>query len=301
MKLTTLTCLLLIARPAGCAVEPTHEDAGASEADAGRIPPRGRADAGVAPADDAGALPAGGPLVHIHLRVAMEPFAHPPGTSGQQPSRHRAGMRSFYLLRDAGDPEPARVFDFGDGFAEVGYEPGDDTIVASVPIRELVAGHFSVGRVVHTHADYTVDATLHHSGYDLPGQVDHLVAMSDRTTLDGVARDRGFYRFLFRSGSLEVPHEGTGMEVPVLPSGGFGVRIEDGEHAYYFPTSLLIDTGLGSDIHMVMEVNMHESFRWNDEAGAGHAPGVFDISPVAWEPVRQFGANSFRIYVDPAL
>lgn len=300
MKVMALTCLVLLARMPGCTMEPTPDDAGPPPmGDAGE-PPAVSPDAGTPPADAAVAPPIEGPMVHIHLRVATEPAAHPVGTSGQTPSRHRAGMRSFYLLRNADDPEPLHVFDFGDGFVEVGYEPGDDTIVASVPIRGLTRGLFTVGRVVHTHADYTVETRLHHSGYDLPGQIDHLVAMSDRTTLDGAVRARGWYRFLFRSGSIEVPREGGGFDVPALPSGGFGVRIEGGEHAYYFPVSLEVEPDLPSDVHMVMEVNMHESFRWEDQDEPGYARGVFDTTPVGWEPVRQFGANSFRVYMDRA-
>jgi hypothetical protein len=57
--------------------------------------------------------------------------------------------------------------------------------------------------------------------------------------------------------------------------------------------------GIDADVDMVFGVNHHESFRWEDVVGDGYAEDVFDTEPPAYEPIRQFGANSFAISVDP--
>lgn len=247
------------------------------------------------PVDDGGA---DGPFVHIHLRVVGDPVEHLPATVGQTPALYAGGMRRFTLRRSVDDRAPMVVFDNGDGFVEAGHLPGDDTIVASVPISGLTAGYFTVGSVVYTHARFEIGATMHASGITLPGRLEQIVAMSDRATLDGRVRSRGYYGAIFRAAGMEFPAEGM-VDVPVLPSGGFGVSVVDGEHTYTFPVDLPVDPGFGTDVHMVMEVNMHEPFRWEDEDMPGYAAGVFDMTPVGTEPLRQFGANDFRVYMDP--
>ena len=52
------------------------------------------------------------------------------------------------------------------------------------------------------------------------------------------------------------------------------------------------------DLTLVLAVNMHESFRWMDEAGTGFTDGVFDATPTTFEPVLQFGANSFALTIE---
>ena len=61
---------------------------------------------------------------------------------------------------------------------------------------------------------------------------------------------------------------------------------------------LPVTSELTSDLTLVLEVNMHESFRWMDEPTAGFTDGVFDATPTTFEPVLQFGANSFALTVE---
>jgi hypothetical protein len=42
-----------------------------------------------------------------------------------------------------------------------------------------------------------------------------------------------------------------------------------------------------------VEVNMSESFRWEDQALPGYTAGVYDTTPTSFEPIRRFGANSY--------
>jgi len=239
-----------------------------------------------------------GPFVHIHFRSTVEPFAHMDGLASQTPRAMSGGMRSYSVLRSMDDPTPALVFDYGDGYQEVGYDGGDDTIVASVPARALTGGTFAVGRVVLTHTRYTVDAVVHTAGMNIPGEIEGVVVLSDRTTIDGVMRDRGYNKWILRAGGMEFPQEGTGLFVPEFGSGGFSVRIEDGETAYYFPANLAVVPDITSDVDMVLEANMHECFRWEDSDMAGYGTGVFDVTPAGYELVRQFGANSFVIIME---
>jgi hypothetical protein len=73
------------------------------------------------------------------------------------------------------------------------------------------------------------------------------------------------------------------------------VWFENGEWAYQFPTKLEVDPDTDTNFTHIFRVNMHESYRWADQDGPGFAPGVFDTTPTTFEPVKQFGANSFEI------
>ena len=61
---------------------------------------------------------------------------------------------------------------------------------------------------------------------------------------------------------------------------------------------LAVTPDVASDIDIVLEVNMHESFRWQDQEELGFAAGVFDTVPTAFEPVMRFGANEFALSLE---
>jgi hypothetical protein len=260
-------------------------------------------DAGVPPSDDASidassdaASP--GAVVRVHLRANADPVPHDPATSGQTPRNWVSGIRSLHLLRSMDDPSPFLVFSHGDGFVEASYEGGADTVVGSIARRDLPRDAFRFARVVHTHTSFTVDARLHAPGATLPGTFDNLVVLSDRTTLDGVERSRGHYRYVFRARGVAFPLEGEGFDPPDVASGGFVVREEAGETAYYFPAALDVDPDGTEDVDFVFEVFVHEGFRWIDQDEPGYSAGAFDVTPSSYEPIVQMGASSFRFYVE---
>ena len=218
-----LVALFAAATLAGC---------GGSDGDGGKGPGTGAGGSGgggvggAGGAGGAGGTAPGGPVVRIHLRATTAPFAHSDGLAGQTPIAHSSGMRSFQLFKDAADPSPLTVFDYGTGFVEAGYDDGDDTVVAEVDPQGLVAGTYTIGRVVHSHVRYRVAATMHASGYVLPGEFDNLQVMSDETLLDGVLRDRGYYEYVFHALGNDYPQTGNDAPVPeYLGSGGFSVKI----------------------------------------------------------------------------
>jgi hypothetical protein len=242
------------------------------------------------------------PVVRIHVRSSHAPFEHADDWSGQTPRAYASGYRRFSVLRDADDPDPVVVFDHGDEFVEATYGDGDDTVVGSAVAAELPAGHFTIGRTVMSHVRYLVDTTLHYEGSDLPGELDNVHVLSDRTTWDGETHDQGWYQTIFRAGAFEVPQEGQdGPLGAQSPGSGIGVEVVDGETVFTFPIDLEVMPDVGADVDMVFGVNHHESFRWEDVAGEGYADGVFDTAPPLYEPVRQFGANSFTVTVDDPL
>ena len=164
---------------------------------------------------------------------------------------------------------------------------------------ELPAATFTVARVVHSWVKYRIDATMHASGFDLPGEFDNFQALSDDTMFEGTLYQSGDYEYLFDAGSMTFPASGSDAPVPEYDAaGGFSVRFEDGEWAYYFPVNLPVTPDLPTDLTLVLAVNMHESFRWMDEAGTGFTDGVFDATPTTFEPVLQFGANSFALTIE---
>ncbi len=258
-----------------------------------------RADAAVpdaaVPEPDAGE---DGPRVYVHLRSTHEPVEHTPGTSGQTPRDWWSGIRSLHLLRTRDDPAPALVFTHGDGYVEASYADGADTVVGSAPIASLTSGSFTWARAVHTHVRFTIDATLHSSFGAIPGELEDLVVISDRTTIGGGTHDHGFYRYVFRAGGMEYPAEGSGFTVMPISGGGFDARLEEGETAYYFPAPLEVTDALDTDVHLIFEVNVHEGFRWVDEDLAGYEEGVFDATVAGTETIVQAGANGYRFFLE---
>ncbi|MBZ0118483.1 MAG: hypothetical protein K8H88_15885, partial [Sandaracinaceae bacterium] len=254
-------------------------------------------DGGVAdaaqPADAGEGDASTGPQVYVHLRATHEPVVHEPGSSGQTPRGWVSGIRSLHLLRESGDPSPVLIFSHGDGFVEASYDDGADTIVGSAPIASLPQESFTWARAVHTHLRFTINATAHAGMFAVPGEIEELVVISDRTTLDGTTYALGDYRWVFRGASMEIPMSGSGLSVRPGAGGGFFWVVERGETAYYFPAVLDTRNDLTDDVHLIFTVNTHESFRWMDETADGYEAGVFDITAAGTEPIVQVGANGF--------
>ncbi|MCC6999955.1 MAG: hypothetical protein IT370_35480 [Deltaproteobacteria bacterium] len=281
-------------------------DGGGSAGDGGRAGDGGGGPSDASTLADAGPVgdaalaedAALGPRIFIHVAATAATFPHSDGLSGQTPRLHRNGIRSFQLLRNMGDPQPLHVFDHGDGFVEASYDDGADTVVGSARAASLTAGTYTVGRVVLSHVRYQVDSTLHAGGFDIPGRYDNVQVLSERTTLDGTARARGWFRYVFTGGASSYPLEGVGgAPVPTGPTGSSLVTaLEGGELALYFPVQLVVNPAVTSDVHEVIEFNVDQCFRWQDQTQAGYQPAVFDSTPSGYEPVLRFGANSFRVF-----
>ena len=61
---------------------------------------------------------------------------------------------------------------------------------------------------------------------------------------------------------------------------------------------MVIDPTVTVDQRVVCDVNVHESFRWQDQDLAGYAPKVYDTTPTSFEPVMAFGATSFSLTLE---
>lgn len=300
--LSTLPLALLVA----CGDDDAPVDAGRGDAEVSDLATsEDTGDAGDTSGPDAASIDAGprdantGPVIAVHVRTLGAVYNHDDGFSGQTSRQAYQGIRRAELLRQEGDPNPLVLFDYGDGFVEAGYNAGDDTVVGAARIADLVDGRFTVGRTVVTHSRYEVDAVMHTNGLSIPGEFDNVQVLSDRTEVGGQARSQGWFRYVFRAGGMEFPLEGNDAPLPSAPTtGGFRLDLDDGEATYTFPIDITIDTGSLVDAAIVMEVNMYESFRWEDQAQPGYASGIFDTSPTASEPVRRFGANTFTVYAE---
>ncbi|MBW2523486.1 MAG: hypothetical protein JRI23_04900 [Deltaproteobacteria bacterium] len=257
--------------------------------------------AGGSPGGDGGAAGHGGSsnvaseaTVTIRFRATTAPFDHQDGLSGQTPSEHYSAVRDLQLYRDADDPNPVTIFDLGDDAVEIGYNEGDDTVVATVLASELPEGTYTLARTVHTYVRYQVDATMHVGGVALPGRFDCLQVLSDGALVDGQRRDHGYYEYAFDAVGQTFPTSGTDAPLPVSgETGGFSAVLEQGQWAYYYEVFLAVTPELTDDVDVVLNVNMHESFRWQDQDALGYQPGEFDTTPTDFEPVITFGANSY--------
>lgn len=261
-------------------------------------PDSGSPDAATAPGD--GGVTPSGPKVHIHLRATGAPVTHADGLSGQTPSDQRIGIRKLTMFTSAGDPSPLVVFDHGANGVEAGLNDKNDTIVASVPAATLKAGQYTVARVAISHVRYQVAATMHAAGQNVPGVFSNLQVLSNGSSVDGATFDKGHYKFSFEVGGSALGGQtGENGPLPQTPSGG-GITLDTSgpESAYVFPINVPVDPTVKGDVHIVFELNTHENFRWQDEASPDYQSGVFDVTPTTFEPVKSFGANSFRVFAE---
>ena len=259
-----------------------------------------QSDAGASQATtDAATTAPNGAKIEIHLRASTASVPHADALSGQTPSDQKIGIRSLSLLTGPG-AAPLVVFDHGANAVEAGLNDKDDTVVATVLASSLRAGAYTLARVGISHVRYRVAATMHTLGQSVPGTFDNLQVLSDGSLVDGATRNKGHYRFTFEvGGKVLATQPGEGGPLPEVPSGGgISMSTSGPETAYVFPINLPVDPTIATDVTMLFDINTSENFRWQDEPAAGHQPKVFDVTPTTFEPVKSFGANSFRLTAD---
>ncbi len=268
--------------------------------------PSGSGQVGAAPGGG-GATPAGagagagaGDDITIHVGATATPFAHKDGLSGLTPLDSRLGIVSLTLLRSASDPSPWVVFDRGVDYVEAGLNDGDDTEVGRVARSLLVNDTFTLAKVGVTHVRYRVPSTMHlaisNNGVPVTGTFDNVQALADGVTLGNGVRASGWYRYSFVAQSYAVPVEGANAPLPTSASAGpFTLSLDAGKASYTFPVNLKAS---GDATRVSIVVNVHDQFRWQDQATTGFTAGVFDSTPSSYEPVRKFGANAFALAIE---
>lgn len=252
------------------------------------------------PVEEAAVPDGSGPQYVIHVVSSADTFPHTDGWSGQTANNTSQGVRSFRLFRQASDPAPVVVFDHGAGYVEAGYDAGDDTIVGSAPTPSIQPGHYTFARFGVSHSRFRVHATMHYNGAAIPGEYDCVQVLSDGTDIDGVLRNRGWYRYVFEVAGKSYPQEGDNAPLPDSASTGGFTMVTIGNQTYYeFPIDVTVPPAVGADVHTGLLVNMFESFRWEDQDFPGYTQGVYDTTPISYEPVRRFGANTASMIVLP--
>ena len=293
----------------GCATEaetigalPTEATSATSGSEGDTAAPTTAADGAVdagATGDASSGTGAAGPVVRVHVRATAERWPHTDGLSGQTPRESSAGIRSLTLLDTSGRVADLVVFDHAPAHVVAGFDDGDDTILAEVAAADLPAATFDRARVALSFVRFTVDATVHVADLSVPGEVAATQVLADATELDGATHDLGFWRWVFSAGgSGRFPVGGdSGSPIEMLPPGGpLQMAVENGETVVYFPVSVLVEPSISADVDAILEVNVHDSFRWTDEGrDAAYTAGVFDARPPAFEPIGKLGVNSWTL------
>ncbi|MSP59069.1 MAG: hypothetical protein EXR72_01800 [Myxococcales bacterium] len=272
-------------------------------ADAGAGPDSGAADLTLTPdaaspdiALPDGALPDTAPAkLTIHIRANTALFAHTDGASGQTPLSARGGIRSLRLYRQSNDPNPVELFQHGKNPIEVGFNQGDDTVVATIDPKAIPAASYTLARMVQTHSRFRIAGTMHELAKASPGSFDDVLVVSNGTLLDGQLRDAGYYLYLFDAQG-QPQKKFTGNNAPIAgysTTAGATAKVEQGEWAIYFPINLTVAANGPAGSELAIDVNMYQSFRWTDSPLPGNQAGVFDASPLAYEAVVRFGGNRF--------
>lgn len=247
-----------------------------------------------------GSVPGGGAQVTLALRGSTTPVPHADGFASQTPQSQNVAVKSLWLLKSADDPAPLKVADLGTAAVETDLVSGKTIDIATVSLKSLPAGTYTIAKVGVAWVRYRVAARLH-DAVATDGRYDNVEVLSDGVLFEGVARKKGWFRSAFGIGDTTYGTlESDGAPLPQLPSSG-GMTLETvGSESYYvFPMHVTIDPNEPKDQRIVCEVNVHESFRWKDELTAGYAQNVFDTTPTTYEPVMSFGASAFSLYLEP--
>lgn len=259
------------------------------------------------PGASSGSMPGGssgqpgpGPQVTLALRGSTTPVAHADGFSSQTPIRQGVSVRSLWLYKDASDESPLKVLDLGANSVETDLVSGKTNDIGTVALKSLPRGTYSIAKVGVAYVRYRIAARLH-DGVATDGRYDNTEALSDGVLVDGVARKKGWFRSEFGIGDTTYgTYEGADAPLPQLPqSGGMTLETAGPNSFYVFPMNVTIDPDEPKDQRIVCEVNVHESFRWHDQAEIGYAARVFDTTPTTYEPVMSFGASSFSLTLEP--
>ena len=241
----------------------------------------------------------GGPTLTLSLRGSITAVSHIDGFAGETPRHQIAAIKTLLLYRTMTDLDPVKVFDLAERAVEADLVTGDTIDIATVPLRSIPAGTYTYAKVGTAYVKYTVDSRLH-STLTVDGQYNNIEALSDGALIDGIARKKGWYRFQFAQGGTTYGTvEGDDAPIPAVPAGG-GITLDSsGVDSYYaFPALVVIDPTATIDQRAICDVNVHESFRWMDQAEPRYAAGVYDTTATTYEPVMSFGANSFALSLE---
>jgi len=239
--------------------------------------------------------------VTLSVRGSTAPVPHADGLASQTPIAQGVAVRSLWLLRSADDPSPLRVADLGPASVETDLVSGETSDVATVSLGSLPAGTFTVAKVGVAYVRYSIASRLHQGGFAVDGRHDNVQALSEGVTVDGAVRKKGWFRSSFAVGAATYGtiESGNAPLPAVASSGGMTLDTSGAESFYVFPVAITIDPAHATDVRLVCEVNVHESFRWIDQATPGYAPGVYDTTPTTFEPVMSFGASAFSLILEP--
>jgi hypothetical protein len=241
----------------------------------------------------------GGARLTLSLRGSTAPVAHTDAFSGQTPSRQIVAIKSLWLYKSASDPSPLEVLDLGAKSVETDLVSGNTSDIGTVALKSLPAGTYTLAKVGTAYVRYSIASRMH-SAITADGRFDNIQSLSDGAVIDGETRAKGWWRYSFAVGATTwATTEGASAPIPQIPSGG-GISLETtGPDSFYvFPTLVTLDPGQPKDQRVVMEVNVHESFRWQDQEQVGYAAGVYDTTPTTFEPVMAFGANAFSLKLE---
>jgi hypothetical protein len=240
-----------------------------------------------------------GAQVTLAVRGTTAPVPHADGYSSQTPSSQNVAVRSLWLLKTADDPNPLKVADLGTNAVETDLVSGKTNDIATVSLKSLPAGTYTIAKVGVAWVRYRIAARLH-NGVAVDGRYDNVEALSDNVVFEGKPRAKGWFRSEFGVGATTYgAYESNDAPLPQLPSsGGMTLETTGPDSFYVFPMHVTIDPNEPKDQRIVCEVNVHESFRWQDQAQADYTAKVFDTTTTTYEPVMSFGASAFSLFLE---
>jgi hypothetical protein len=238
-----------------------------------------------------------GPTLEIVIvGDAVSDVTFPDSYASQTPANFVMGIQRVDLMTSADDTAPVTVFDAGAGsYAEV--DMMGSTSLATVSLSDLTEGVYTYAKVLLAMTRFQVQTTVH-TLVPVSGPVSVVAALSD-TTIDSTARSKGWMRYTFSFGGLNITRPDT---LPDFPDSGTGEVIEEADKTWLLMNlsqNMTINPSVTTSYVATVTMKVKDCFRWQDVATGGYTTGVFDSkSDGAHEPLMGFGPGEYSIVVE---
>ncbi|MBT3219778.1 MAG: hypothetical protein HN348_11850 [Proteobacteria bacterium] len=236
-------------------------------------------------------------LLSINVEGSLDDRTPQDGFSAQTPEPYYYGLQRFEMLESKDDTEPTVVFDYAPDFVYVNMH--DTNEVAVVEQKDLEDGTYTHFRLVLTHVQVKVDATIRNVPFigNYPTKITMMMALSDFESKDfgTMTQGQGFSSCIVGPDEMVFPFDGD-LEYPEPGPFAWAESIDGETWVTFTLAEPVVVSPTSTDQAYVMRFYIYEGFRWEEQDLATYVDGVWDIPADGDpEPVMRFGANAYEV------